>query len=110
MKQYVIDELRPTDYQKLKAFLDDKWGTAEFGGVYWIPLVTDQLGTTQTEHESCQPFHFALELEPTRLSCELLVRTRQRIRCDCIAYASEKQRNWIIGYLDDILEKLAISV
>ena len=110
MKQYVIDELRPADYQKLKAFLDDKWGTAEFGGVYWIPLVTDQLGTTQTEHESCQPFHFALELEPTRLSCELLVRTRQRIRCDCIAYASEKQRNWIIGYLDDILEKLAISV
>lgn len=110
MKQYVIDELRPADYQKLKAFLDDKLGTAEFGGVYWIPLDTDQLGVTQTEHESCQPFHFALELEPTRLSCELLVRTRQRIRCDCIAYASEKQRNWIIGYLDDTLEELSISV
>ena len=110
MKQYVIDELRPADYQKLRAFLDDKWGTAEFGGVYWIPLVTDQLGATQTEHKSCQPFHFAIELEPTRLSCELLIRTRQRIRCDCIGYATETQRNWIIEYLDNILEELSISV
>lgn len=53
---------------------------------------------------------FALKLEQNLLACELLVRTQKHIRCDCMAYATEKQRNWLIDQIDAVLEKLAICI
>jgi hypothetical protein len=50
----------------------------------------------------------ALGLRPDRLAGELLVRTRNRVRCDCIHYADERQRNWLIQTVDAIFEKLGI--
>jgi len=108
MKQYVIDELRPRDYSDLKAYLDRTYGTDAIQGVYWIPIAQERLSETQHSHSGCQPFYFALELEPERLACELLVRTKNRVRCDCIAYANVQQRNWIMGLIDTIFEELAI--
>ncbi|MFZ1199649.1 MAG: hypothetical protein WAO07_05725 [Desulfobacterales bacterium] len=110
MKQYVIDELRSTDYDKLKAGLAERFGPPELGGVYWIPLEPEHLSATQRSHDDCRPFYFAVELQDQSLACELLVRTRQRVRCACIAYATHAQRNWIIALIDDILDGLNITV
>jgi hypothetical protein len=110
MKQYVVDQLRYHDYEKLKAWLDQQYGDATMGAVYWIPLEREVLSPTQCEHRECQPHLAAVELEETRLSLELLVRTRNRIRCNCIAYATESQRNWLIHIVDRMLEQLGISV
>jgi hypothetical protein len=109
MKQYVIDELRPDDYRKLKQHLDAKHPAAEFDGLYWLPLDEQMLEAVQLEHSDCQPFYFALELSPDRLTCELLVRTNQRSRCQCIQYASERQRNWLVQAVDSIFEMLEIT-
>jgi hypothetical protein len=108
MKQYVIDELRPEDYKKIKAYMDENFGDSALEGVYWMPLDREMLTGIQSEHVDCQPFYFAMELEPNRMACELLVRTKSRIRCGCIGYATEAQRNWIIGVTDAIFEKLEI--
>ena len=108
MKQYVIDEIRAEDYKQIKAFLDKKYGTSELGGIYWVPVDEALLTSLQTSHPSCQPFYVALDLEPGRLCCELLIRTKQRVRCDCMGYATERQRNWIVGRIDGILKKLEI--
>jgi hypothetical protein len=43
-----------------------------------------------------------------RLAAELLIRTRNRVRCDCIHYADERQRNWLVQTVDAIFEKLEI--
>jgi hypothetical protein len=110
MKQYVVDQLRYTDYEKLKGFMDQAYGEAVMGGIYWIPLDEGLLKPVQAEHRQCQPFAAAVELQETRLSMELLVRTRNRIRCDCIAYADLPQRNWLIAVVDRMLEQLEISV
>jgi len=110
MKQYVVDQLRYTDYEKLKGLLDQRYGEAAMGAVYWIPIDPDLLAPVQKEHRECQPHVAAVELEETRLSIELLVRTRNRIRCNCIAYATPEQRNWLIRRVDDMLEQLGISV
>lgn len=110
MKQYVIDQLRLEDYKTLKAYLDKYVGFSQMGGIYWIPIEETLLSDVQKEHTSCQPYYFAVDLEENLLSCELLVRTKERIRCNCIAYANENQRNWFIQYIDTILEKLEISV
>jgi hypothetical protein len=110
MKQYVVDQLRYTDYEKLKALLDQTYGEAVMGQIYWVPLAPDMLSPIQTEHGDCQPHVAAIELQETRVSVELLVRTRGRIRCGCIAYASDEQRSWLIRLLDRMLEQLEISV
>jgi hypothetical protein len=110
MKQYVVDQLRYSDYEKLKGFMDQAYGEAAMGGVYWVPVDAGLLTPVQSEHRECQPFVAAVELEETRLSLELLIRTRSRIRCSCIAYASERQRSWLIDQVDRMLAQLEISV
>jgi hypothetical protein len=109
MKQYVIDEIRPREHQKLKHYLDATYGPAEMGGIYWVPLVADVLTDIQLAHTECQPFYFAIELEEKRLALELLVRTKKRIKCACIGYASREQLIWIMEVVDAIFEKLDIA-
>jgi len=108
MKQYVIDELRPDDYKKLKAYLDENFTSSDIDGIYWIPLEQENLTVVQTEHTECQPFYFAIELKPDIMTCELLIRTKRRVRCDCISYATEKQLSRLIRFVDGIFDKLEI--
>lgn len=109
MKQYVIDELRPQEYEKIKAYMDETFDSSAPGGVYWIALAPEILNDVQISHTGCQPFYFAIDLEPTLMACEFLVRTRNKMRCSCINYATERQRNWIIEVVDAIFEKLGIK-
>ncbi len=109
MKQYVIDELRSEDYNKIKKYLSEAYGFAEMGGIYWVPIATEALTEIQHAHTDCQPFYFAIDLEEDRFALELLVRTKNRVRCACIAYASKDQRNWIMDVVDAIFEKLNIA-
>ena len=109
MKQYVIDELRPADHINIKKYLDATYGSAEMGAVYWLPLPEDMLTEIQRSHTDCRPFYFAMELTEDRCALELLVRTRNRVRCACIGYASNDQRTWIIEVVDAMFEKLNIA-
>ncbi len=110
MKQYLIDELRLEDHEKIKAYLDETIKTSPIAGLYWILIEKDLLTGIHATHQTCGPHYFALELHEDRLACELLVRAEQSIRCNCICYASKEQRDWLIDYIDAILEKLEISV
>ena len=108
MKQYRIDELRPNDYEKIKGYLDECFGPSQIEGIYWVPLDSDLLDQVQSAHVDCQPFYFAVALEPTAIAFEFLIRTRNRIRCDCIRYANADQRDYIIAFGDSIFETLKI--
>jgi hypothetical protein len=108
MKQYVIDELRSADYQALKKYLDEHYGPAALKGIYWIPLAAKVLTAVQQAHRACQPHYVAVDLDPNRMACELLVRTQNRVRCDCIRYATEEQFSWLIALIDDIFNRLKI--
>ena len=109
MKQYIVDELRPADQEKIGKILGEKFGWPVMDNLYWLPLDPDHYSNIQAEHKTCQPFYFALELTPESLACELLVRTKSRVRCDCIAYATEGQRNWLIHLVDDLFEQAEIT-
>ena len=110
MKQYVIDGLRLEDYHKLKAYLEENLSSSPLGGIYWLELDKGILTDTQKEHPECSPHVFALMLEETYLSCEFLVRIKKNIKCDCMAYATKAQRNWLIDQADGILELLDIRI
>jgi hypothetical protein len=109
MKQYVIDELRPGDYQKIKGYLDDHFGPADMGEIYWIPLEASLYREDQCAHSSCHPLYLMIHLDSSSLAAELLVRTRNRIRCDCMRYASEEQLIWFIAFVDSIFLRLDIA-
>jgi len=108
MKQYVIDEIRPRDFEKVKGYLEETYGGSGVDGLYWVPVDEALLSDVQQAHTDCEPFFMAMELGPDRLAAELLVRTRGRVRCDCIHYADERQRNWLVQTVDAIFEKLEI--
>ena len=110
MKQYVIDGLRLEDHQKLKAYLDRYLASSPISGVYWLKLDQDILTPVQKSHRDCQPHVFALMLEESYLSCEFLVRIEKKIKCDCMDYATQEQRNRLIDQVDAILEKLDIRI
>ncbi|MCG6916640.1 MAG: hypothetical protein LJE89_03745 [Deltaproteobacteria bacterium] len=108
MKQYVIDQLRENDFLKLEDYLNKNSEAGELPGIYWIPVPKSLLQTTQLEHTDCQPFYFAVNLDLNSIRFELLVRTRSRLRCGCIQYANQKQRDFIINYADQLFEKLGL--
>ena len=62
MRQYVIDELRPDDYQALKVYLDRSFGEPEVDGLYWVPLELSLYTDQQQAHSACHPLCFAWEL------------------------------------------------
>ena len=110
MKQYVIDELRPKDYETIKAYMEENYSSSKVAGIYWIPLDQKILTKVQAEHTNCQPFYFAVDLEPNLMAFELLVRTINKMRCSCMGYATEKQRNWFINLVDTIFNRLTITI
>jgi len=99
-----------TDYTALKGYLDEHLETAPIGGIYWLELEADLLTPLQAAHKGCAPHVFALALEETDLSCELLVRIKNNIKCDCMGYATKEQRDWLVNWTDALLERLSICV
>ena len=108
MKQYVIDELRAADYQLLKTYLDEHYGPGAMDGIYWIPVENGLLTDIQKAHRECRPHYFAVDLDENRIACEFLVRTNSFVRCDCIRYATDAQRSWLIALIDRIFIQLEI--
>ena len=109
MRQYQIDELRRPDYEKLQTYLAENLTSAAISGIYWLPVDEELLTDIQTSHlKKCGPFYVSLHLEETVLTCELLVRSQQVMRCACIGYVTEAQRNRIIAVVDAIFEQLDI--
>jgi len=110
MKQYVIDDLRPNDYELIKAFMEKNYSSSKVDGIYWIQLDQNILTDIQAEHTDCQPFYFAVDLEPNLIAFEMLIRTQKKMRCDCMGYATETQRNWLIRIADSIFDALEIKI
>ncbi len=110
MKQYVIDQFSPEDYDQVKNYLDQHFSNAGIDGIYWIPISEDLLSQVQKDHKDCSPFYFAIEIVPYKMSCEFLVRSKKIMRCNCIQHATESQRNWFMEFADSIFERLNIKI
>ena len=102
----MIDQLRENDFLQLEEYLNKNSEAGELPGIYWIPVPESLLERTQLEHRDCQPFFFAINLDRNSISFEMLIRTRIRLRCGCIQYANEQQRDYILNYADQLFEKL----
>jgi len=110
MKQYVIDQLRETDYEQILEFLGKKAERVVLGDIFWMILPEEMLSEVQKEHEACRPFYFAVHLTRSHVEFEFLIRSQQIMRCSCVGYADRKQRDYIIDFADGMLNELKIKI
>lgn len=111
MRAYTVDELSQEDVEKIEESLTRKGWTGSIKGMYYIPVPEDRLGPEQLEHlQSCGPFFLPLETGDGWVRLELLVRSRQILRCSCIAYAGTPLREHMINLLDGLIRELDIAV
>lgn len=74
-------------------------------GLYWIVLTPDLMSEAQQGHEEHGPFYLAVEVEESLVRFELLVRSQSNLHCSCIAHASTAQRQFVLDYIDTMVEK-----
>ena len=85
--------------------------SAGMDGLFWLPCPKAMLSDVQQAHEDeCGPHCMAVELTDDSLRLEFLVRARNKLRCECVAYASSELRMHMITYIDDMLHELGIYV
>ncbi|MDR2696580.1 MAG: hypothetical protein LBC79_09420 [Deltaproteobacteria bacterium] len=110
MRSYYIDEFAPDELERLAGRLDDMELGAGMEALYWLPVPEELLTPLQREHErECGPYVLALEILDGALRLELLVRARNRLRCDCVAYAEHGLVQHMIAYLHGLLDELKIA-
>jgi hypothetical protein len=110
MKQYVIDQLRESDYDQVMDYLGKHTEKTILEGIFWVELPRELYTAVQLEHGGCHPYYFAINVNRKQAAFEMLIRSRQIIRCSCIGYANPEQRDYIIGFADDMLRQLNIKL
>jgi hypothetical protein len=110
MRSYCIDEFVPGELERLAERLDSMGLSSGMDDLYWLPVPTNLLTPLQKKHEGeCGPYVLALEILDEALRLELLVRARNRLRCDCVAYAEQRLVNHMIIYVHALLDEFKIT-
>jgi hypothetical protein len=109
MRQVVIDELSPMERDNIDSYLKRSLKQGPMIGLYWIQLPDDLLSPTQLDHKEHGPFHLAVEVTNTAVKFELLVRSQVNLHCSCIAHATAAQRQYILDFMDKMVEEEFIA-
>ena len=105
MRQYYIDEISFLERDNIESYLKRSLKQGPIEGVYWLELPPDLIGPEQQGHEQCGPFYFSIVLEEKSLRCEFLVRGADNLHCSCIAWATPAQRQFLMDFIDQLLEE-----
>jgi hypothetical protein len=108
MRQYMLDEIARNDIPRVREYLNQHAVAASLDGIWWVDLQEDLLSPEQFSHQDCRPFRFAMELGDDFVRFELLIRSRETMRCACIGYATRPQRDFILAFADRLGEELAL--
>ena len=110
MKQYVIDQLRESDFTRILEYLDQHAEPAGLDAVFRLPLPEELHAPHQVMCPKCGAFYFGVTLTYKQVAFELLVRSADQLRCGCIGYANPDQRAYVIDFADKMLEELNIRL
>jgi len=110
MRQYVIDELRKYEVDRIRQYLEKNCEPGGIDRFYWLRMPDDMLTQVQYEHKDCAPFCSGIEVTEDSVIFEMLVRSRKNIRCSCVAFATDHQRQFILNFVDRLLKDTEIPV
>ena len=109
MRSYLVDEIVPSDIEKICAFLKENATPSGLEQLFWVKVPQDLLNETQFEHTDCQPHAFAVEVGEDWVKLEFLIRSMKNMRCTCPAYSTEQQQQFIINFALGMLKQLDIG-
>ena len=109
MRQILIDDLSRQERDNIENYLKRTLKPSLVEGMFWLSLPDDLLGKAQLGHEKCGPFHFGVEVGRETVTFELLVRSESNLHCSCISYATGAQRDFLLKFVDKMLEEEKIS-
>jgi len=109
MRQIVIDELSPMERDNIDSYLKRSIKQGAMVGLYWLELPPDLLSEAQLGHEDHGPFYLGVEVDDQSVKFELLVRSQTNLHCTCIAHASNSQRQFVLDFIDRMVEEEMIS-
>ncbi len=109
MRQIVIDELSPMEHDNIESYLKRSLKQGPMIGLYWIEIPSDLLSANQQGHDKCGPFYFGVEVEQTLIRFELLVRSTTNLHCTCIAHATPAQRQFLLNFVDKMIDEEHIN-
>ena len=105
MRQYVIDQLSREERANIESYLKRTLKPGPMSGIFWIAVPQDLLSGEQLTHEKCGPFFFGVEIEEEAVVFELLIRSQTNLHCSCIAYATKAQRDFVLRFIDRMLDE-----
>lgn len=109
MKYYLVDEISLADMDKIKGFLKENAIESGIEGLFWVKIPKDSLNDTQSRHMECQPYRFALETGNDWIKAELFIKSSYKIKCECSDYCTVRQKNFIIGFVENMIGELNIK-
>ncbi len=108
MRKIVLDEISKADVEKVRSYLNGHAMLSEVEDLYWVELGEEELDEKQRRHEACKPYRFAVEVCDESVHAEFLIRSATTMRCDCIGYATPRQRDVILRFCDTLIERSGI--
>jgi len=109
MRQIVIDELSPMERDNIDSYLKRSLKQGAMVGLYWLELPPDLHSKPQQGHEEHGPFFLGVEIDNQSVKFELLVRNQSNLHCSCIAHASSSQRQFVLDFIDKMVQEEMIS-
>ncbi|RLC28203.1 MAG: hypothetical protein DRH56_00535 [Deltaproteobacteria bacterium] len=109
MRAYLIDEITSVHMEAVRRFLRENAVSSDLDGLFWIKIPKDLLSGTQFAHSGCGPHVFAVEAGTDWVKFELLVRSLANMQCPCAAYATPRQREFIIRFAHGMIAQLDIQ-
>ncbi|WP_028575155.1 hypothetical protein [Desulfonatronovibrio hydrogenovorans] len=111
MRSYLIQEINNQDMPRILEKIKQEAFESPVEGLFWLALPGHLLSSEQSSHSAdCGPHYMALETGPDWIKLELLIRCKQKIRCDCICYALPEQREHMINFLDQLIRNQDVRV
>jgi len=108
MRTYLIDEITPSELEKINEFLERHAIKSHLDRVFWVQIPESILSKTQIKHTACQPYVFSVEMGPDWIKLEFFIRSLKTMRCTCPDYCSTKQMDYVIRFSHRMIEQLGI--
>ena len=109
MRAYLIDEIHPSQMEKIHDFLKKNAISSRLDDIFWVKIPENLLSNIQLEHINCRPHVFTVELGAEWIKLEFFVRSLSTMRCSCIGYCTEAQRNYILDFAHNTIDSLGIN-
>jgi len=109
MRQFLVDEIPHRQMEAIEDYLKKKTIASGLEKIFWLEIPEDLLSPIQYEHKGCGPHYLAIELGQDFLKFEFLVRSRKRLRCDCVQYVSPAQETFLLNFAHTLILALDLK-